>query len=185
MEYNDAETTRPPLLRRKDDGEDRFPGPEHRQSYQAKEDSSGSESTATHLSDSEEFDWSEDEQSQSNDGNEELIRSKRGRRAWLAFMKLAKPLRVFLVACLGVAILITPLVVVNVRFRESVVKAQVHAWSLWLSITWAACCGTYLLVDMVPSLVIAITRLFGGQTQRLKIQVEVMSSYTCSVSLHC
>lgn len=182
MEHNDGETARPPPLRRRDDKQDQFPSPEFRQSYHAKEESSGSESTATHLSDSEEFDWSEDEQSQSN---EELVRSKRGRRAWLAFMKLARPLRVFLVACLGLAVFITPLVVVNVRFRESIVKGQVHAWSLWFSITWAAGCGTYLLVDMVPSIVIAITGLFGGQTQRLKIQVEVMFSKMYRLLVHC
>ncbi|KAF9484506.1 hypothetical protein BDN70DRAFT_797752 [Pholiota conissans] len=117
-----------------------------------------------------EFDWSEGETPQKSQPE---VRAKRGRRLWLSFMKLARPVRVLLVGFLGSAICITPLVVVHVRFNQSVVKMQVHMWSLWLAITWAAACMTSLLVGFIPRLVVAVTRLFGGNTERLKIQVDL------------
>lgn len=129
------------------------------------------DSTATTESGlSDEFNWSEEETSE-NTRTE--VRAKRGRRLWLGFMKLARPVRVLLVGFLGCAICITPLVVVNVCFNQSVVKNQVHMWSLWLAIIWAAACMTYILVDFIPHFVVSVTRLFGGNTERLKIQVDV------------
>ena len=122
----------------------------------------------------EEFDWEKDDEA--NSKAEGTIEAKRGRRVWLAFMKLSRPIRVFLIALLGVGVLITPLIVVNVRFPNTPVKVQVHVWSLWLTINWATSCGTYLLVDAIPHLVVAITSLFGGQVERLKIQLEVSHS---------
>jgi hypothetical protein len=97
----------------------------------------------------------------------------RGRWLWLAFLKLAKPVRVLLVGLLGSAFFITPFLVVNLRFRSHPAKLQVHVWSLWLTITWAAGCATYVVVDFIPRLVVYVTRLFGGKIERLKIQVEV------------
>jgi hypothetical protein len=125
----------------------------------------------------EEFDWEKDDEANSKGGG--TIEAKRGRRVWLAFMKLSRPIRVFLIALLGVGVLITPLIVVNVRFPNNPVKVQVHVWSLWLTINWATSCGTYLLVDAIPHLVIAVTSLFGGQVERLKIQIEVNASLGC------
>jgi hypothetical protein len=90
-------------------------------------------------------------------------------------MKLAMPVRVLLISILGTAFFVTPLLVVNLRFRERPARLQVHVWSLWLTIIWAASCGTYLIVDLIPRFVVGIIRLFGGQIERLKIQVEVWS----------
>jgi len=97
----------------------------------------------------------------------------RGRWLWLAFLKLAKPVRVLLVGLLGSAFFITPFLVVNLRFRSHPAKLQVHVWSLWFTITWAAGCATYMVVDSIPRLVVYVTGLFGGKIERLKIQVEV------------
>jgi hypothetical protein len=128
------------------------------------------DSTATNSSD--EFDWFEDEET--NAGQMQLqVGAKRGRRLWLAFMKLARPVRVFLVSLVGVAISVTPLLVVNFRFPDDASKTQVHVWSLWLTIVWAASCITYLVVDLIPRAVITVTRLFGGKIERLKLQIEV------------
>ena len=135
---------------------------------------SGSETnSATTTDTSGEFNWSEEESTDAV--NQERVGAKRGRRVWLAFMKLARPVRVFLVCLLGVAISITPLVVVNVRFNDSFAKMQVHVWSLWVALIWSAACATYILVDFIPRLVIFVTSLFGGTTERLKIQVDVCS----------
>lgn len=128
------------------------------------------DSTATNSSD--EFDWSEDEEAKANKAQLH-VRPKRGRRLWLAFVKLARPVRVVLVSLVGVAISITPLLVVDLRFPHNAAKTQVHVWSLWLTIIWAASCITYLVMDLIPRFVITVTRFFGGKTERLKFQVEV------------
>lgn len=148
------------------------PSPSH-QNERKPSDSGSETNSATTTDTSDEFNWSEEESTDAV--NQERVRAKRGRRVWLAFMKLARPVRVFLVCLLGVAISITPLVVVNVRFNDSFAKMQVHVWSFWVALIWSAACATYILVDFIPRLVILVTSLFGGTTERLKIQVDVCS----------
>lgn len=142
--------------------------------FDTKRNESDTDTNTISMSSSEssgEFNWSEEESPK--DENKGEVRAKRGRRLWLAFMKLARPVRVLLVGLLGVAICITPLVVVNIRFRGNAAKVQVHIWSLWLAIIWSAACATYILVDFIPRLVIAVTSLYGGKTERLKIEIDV------------
>ncbi|KAF8825944.1 hypothetical protein HHX47_DHR6000586 [Lentinula edodes] len=133
---------------------------------------SDTDSTDTATNSDDEFNWDEDEDP-STPKSYEKTKAKRGRAIYLAFMKLARPVRVFLLGALGAGILITPLIVVQLRFKSNPVRPQVHVWSLWLSIIWAAGCVTYLVVDAIPSLVIAFVVLFGGQVERLKIQLEL------------
>ena len=132
------------------------------------------DSTATNSSD--EFDWSEDEEAKA-DKIQPRVGAKRGRRLWLAFVKLARPVRVFLVSLIGIGISITPLLVVDFRFPNNPAKVQVQVWSLWFTIIWATSCITYVVVDLIPRSVITVTWLFGGKIERLKVQVEVC---TCS-----
>lgn len=139
---------------------------DHRDSRDSGSDTDGTNDTAL----DEDFDWDRDDESQVAKTE---TKAKRGRAIWLAFMKLSRPFRVFLIAFLGVAILVTPLIVVNVRFRDSSVKIPVHVWSLWFTINWATSCGTYILVDFLPHIVIAVTSLFGGSVERFKMQLEV------------
>lgn len=128
-----------------------------------------SDTTATNSSD--EFD--EEDEDEEKEDPAELVKARRIRWLWLSFMKLSRPLRVLLVGSIGVAILITPLLVVNIRFRENPVRLQVHVWSLWFTIIWSAACATTLVVDAIPYIVLLVIRLFGGQVERLKSQVEV------------
>ncbi|KAF8673852.1 hypothetical protein AX14_005320 [Amanita brunnescens Koide BX004] len=125
--------------------------------------------TATNSSD--EFDGDHGGEEVAEDEN---LKAKRGRRLWLAFLKLARPIRVLLVGLLGVIILIIPLLVVNLRFRESRVKLQIYVWSLWLAVIWAASCGTYFFVDAIPSIVTAAANVIGGQAERLKSQLKLI-----------
>jgi len=128
-----------------------------------------SDSSETNSSD--EFDWDE-ELSVVEDMHEET-KAKRGRALWLAFMKLARPVRTLLVGIIGTAFFITPLLVVDIQFHSnSTVRPQVRSWSLWLSITWAAACVTHLVVDAIPKAVVTIILFLGGQVERLKTQVE-------------
>ncbi|KIL65517.1 hypothetical protein M378DRAFT_161839 [Amanita muscaria Koide BX008] len=127
-----------------------------------------SDTTAT--TSSEEFDWDEED---NKNGEAENIKAKRGRRLWLAFLKLARPIRVLLVGSIGAVILISPFIIINLRFRDSPVKLQVQVWSLWLAIVWAVSCVIYLVVDAIPRIVIATMNLIGGQVESLKTQLEL------------
>ncbi len=139
--------------------------------------STDSDTTATHSSD--EFNWSDD--SSSGPKNGDIVKAKRGRLIYLAFIKLSRWIRVLIIGILGCAILITPLLVVQLRFKElaSSVRTQVHVWSLWLTIIWAAACATYLVVDAIPRLIVGLIVLFGGQLERLKMQIEVFTIPLC------
>lgn len=148
--------------------------------------SSDTDTTATNSSD--EFDWDEDEDAKN--ASQVEGKAKRGRALWLGFMKLSRPFRALLIGILGAGILATPLIVFDLRFHSSPARLQVHIWSMWLgklslsicsgmnltaiaAIVWAAGCITYLAVDAIPKLLISIIVLFGGQAERLKIQIEV------------
>jgi hypothetical protein len=128
-----------------------------------------SDTTVTNSSD--EFDW--DEHEEKREEAVDLVKAKRIRWLWLGFMKLSRFIRVLLIGLIGAAILITPLLVVNLRFRNNAARLQVHVWSLWLTIIWAAVCVTTLVLDALPRIVLLVIWLFGGQVERLKPQVEV------------
>lgn len=130
---------------------------------------SDSDTTATNTSD--EFDWDEDEESKNSQTTH--IKAKRGRALYVALMKLSRPVRVSLIGVLGAGLLITPLIVFLFRFKSSPARIHVHVWSLWLTIAWGAACVTYLVVDSIPRLIVSTIVLFGGQVERLKIQIEV------------
>ncbi|KAF8597680.1 hypothetical protein BDV93DRAFT_610282 [Ceratobasidium sp. AG-I] len=129
-----------------------------------------SDSTATNSSD--EFDWD------AADGDEQSIhhekKAKRGRRVWLGFMKLARPVRTTIFALIGGGIFIAPLLVVHFQFKESPVRWHVFTWSLWLSITWAAGSLTSLIIDVLPGLVLKMIFAFSGKTpEHLKTKLEL------------
>ncbi|KAG1840078.1 Mechanosensitive ion channel-domain-containing protein [Suillus subalutaceus] len=136
------------------------------------EEDSDSDTTSTNSSD--EFDWDEEEVPSQVENPETGTKARRGRALWLGFMKLARPVRALLVGILGAAFFIIPLLVVELRFKDKEsVRLQVRVWSLWLSITWAASCATYLVVDAIPRTVIYVIFLLGGQVERLKTQIEL------------
>ncbi|KAG6850604.1 hypothetical protein H0H93_011272 [Arthromyces matolae] len=128
--------------------------------------------TATNSSD--EFDWDNDDDDDDPKSQHEMVKAKRGRALWMSFMKLSRAARVLLVGTLGAAILITPFVVVKVRFKGNSASIQVHVWSIWLTVTWAAACGTYLVVDAIPRFILLVVNLFGGHVERLKLQIELV-----------
>ncbi|KAL0953430.1 hypothetical protein HGRIS_004666 [Hohenbuehelia grisea] len=143
-------------------------------------DSSDTDTTATNSSD--EFNWDEDDEDSPD--SPDRSKAKRFRALWLAFMKLARPIRTLIVGILGAGVLITPLIVVTLKFQsKDIVRRHVHAWSLWLSIVWVAGCLTFLVVDSVPRLIIAIIVLFGGQVERLKTQLELTLAVSAWIKL--
>lgn len=138
----------------------------------ARADSDSSDGSATDSAD--DFNWDEeDENSTQKEREATASKAKRFRFLWMAFMKLSRPIRVLLVGILGCGILITPLLVFQFRFHDNVARLQVHVWSLWLAIVWATSCVTYLAVDLIPKLFIALVTLLGYKVERLRIQIEV------------
>lgn len=142
-------------------------------------DASDSDSSATGTSD--EFDWDEEDDASTNPRNEQVVKAKRGRAAYLAFMKLARPLRVTLLCILVGGILITPLLIVHFLFRSNSAKKHVFAWSIWLTAIWVAGCVTYVIVDAFGWVFLGLVSLFGGKTESLQMQLEVcrFSSLLC------
>jgi len=136
------------------------------------DDTSDSDSSPTGSSD--EFDWdAEEDDASSKDRNGTTVKAKRGRAAYLGFMKLARPLRVTLLCILGGGLLIAPLLIVHFLFPSNPVKQHVFAWSIWLTVVWVAGCLTYVVVDSFGRVFLGLVSLFGGKTESLQMQLEV------------
>jgi len=135
------------------------------------------EGYTTSTNSEDEFDWEADDDGASTGARTQGIatttKAKRGQFLWLTFMRLSRLLRTIIVGVLGVAILITPFLVVHLRFKHSPVRPHVHAWSLWFAVMWAASCITFLVVDLVPRLFISIIVLLGYKVEFMKVQIEV------------
>ena len=148
------------------------------------DDTPDSDSTPTGSSD--EFDWDKDEDDASSKGrNDHAVKAKRGRAAYLAFIRLARPLRVALLCILGGGILITPLLIVQFVFNSNPVKKHVFAWSIWLTIVWVAGCLTYVVVDAFGWVFLGLVSLFGGKTESLQMQLEVCRSLMLTLFCFC
>jgi hypothetical protein len=117
--------------------------------------------TDTESNSSDEFDWDEDDEAASA---QPAKTAKRGRRIWQLFIRLARPLRIFLVALLGCGVLITPFIVVLLRFQSvDVVFQHVRAWSIWFAVSWAAACTTALITHIIPHSVVKIVLAIHGK----------------------
>jgi len=144
-------------------------------------DDGASDSDSSPTGSSDEFDWDKEEggaSSEARDGR--AVKAKRGRAAYLGFLKLVRPLRVILLCILGGGILITPLLVVHFLFRSNPVKNHVFAWSIWLTIVWVAGCLTYVVVDSFGWMFLGLVSSCGGKTESLQMQLEVRLSLLLS-----
>ena len=132
----------------------------------------------TESNSSDEFDWdAEDETSSTYHSTPKA--AKRGRRIWLLYKRLARPLRIFLAALLGCGILITPFIVVLVRFQSrDTVFQHVRAWSIWLAISWAATCATALVVHLIPHILVKIVVTVHG-----KVCIALVDSTSIAILL--
>lgn len=133
-------------------------------------DSSGDET--------DDFDWntddSDDEEEIDNKGKR-VIRAKRGRRIWLWLMRLARPIRIFVFGLLGTGIAMVPFIVTTTAFKNNSVRPQVQTWSIWIAIIWAAACGTFLVMDWFPPVVLKLGVAFYGKAPpTFKTYVEVL-----------
>ena len=143
--------------------------------FKQDDDHSGSDTDETVTDSEDEFDWEAEDDAKSAKVAAS-IKAKRGRAVYRAFKKLPRLLRALLVGVIGAGILITPLLVVHLRFSTSVIKTQVYVWSLWLSITWAAGVATFIVVDAVPHFILVLLRLTNFKIERTRVTIEVSAS---------
>ncbi|KAI0741441.1 Mechanosensitive ion channel-domain-containing protein [Daedaleopsis nitida] len=140
-----------------------------------KPDDSSADSDSTVTDSEDNFDWDAED-----DAKSQLvassIKAKRGHALYRTFSKLPKILRVLLVGLIGAGILIAPLLVVQLRFNTNKIKLQVHVWSLWLTISWAAGVITFLVVDAVPHLILVFLRLSSFKVERMRVTIELVAA---------
>ena len=141
-----------------------------------KEDDGGSDTDDTATDSEDEFDWDAEDDAKSAHVAAS-VKAKRGRLLYRAFLKLPRIFRALLIGVIGACVLITPLLVVRLRFNTSVVKTQVYVWSLWLSITWAAGVATYIVVDAVPHLILVLLRMSNFKIERTRVTIEVRTNH--------
>lgn len=115
-------------------------------------------SIASSADDTDDFDWdtSSDEDENEKDANGKQIRARRGRKVYLSCMRLARPIRIFLFGVIGTAICLIPFIVMLSAYKGNPARPQVQVWSIWIAIIWAAACGTFLIVDWIPQLVLKL-----------------------------
>ncbi|KAF8586433.1 hypothetical protein K439DRAFT_1340945 [Ramaria rubella] len=105
----------------------------------------------------------------------EKLRAKRGRRLYLAFMKLYRPFRILLVATLGAGVLITPFLVFRFSFPHSVARPHVVAWSVWFTISWGCGAVISILVDITPRIVLSlIMNMYRKPRESLTMELEIV-----------
>jgi hypothetical protein len=133
------------------------------------------------------FDWdtSDDDGDATNaQGSNRRIRAKRGRKLYLYLMQLTRPVRVFIIGLFGTAIALVPFIVVLSAFKGNTVRPQVEVWSIWIAIIWAAGCGTFLVLDWVPPVILKTGVAFYGKAPELfKTYVEVLIAITIWIKL--
>jgi hypothetical protein len=123
--------------------------------------------TDTESNSSDEFDWDAEDDANSTDHSTPKA-AKRGRRIWLLFIRLARPLRIFLVALLGCGIFITPFIVVLLRFQsKDTVFQHVRAWSIWFAVSWAAACLTALVTHIIPHVIVKFVLAVRGKVNHV------------------
>ena len=161
--------------RGKTDNFEDLPDPDRERLVEATRRSTHDSDTDSDATESEDFDWEAEDDARSTRNNPIVnpTNVRRGRALWQAFMRLSRPVRTLIIGILGAGILITPLLVFQLRLNHTPGRVQAHVWSLWMTITWAASCGTYLVVDLAPTVALAIFRLFSHRVERMQITVEV------------
>ncbi|KAG8938925.1 hypothetical protein FRC04_007324 [Tulasnella sp. 424] len=122
---------------------------------------------------SDESNWSDDEDAKSRKVAAEK-KARRGRAVWLAFKKLARPVRTFLLAVIFGGIFVTPALIFLFVFPNNPAKPHVVPWSLWIGISWAVACALSLIVDLFPRFLLwIIFVIYGKAPETFKTQLEL------------
>lgn len=139
------------------------------------------------VDDTDDFDWDTSDGDDDEEGANKdpaAMRAKRLRRVYMGCMRLARPVRIFVIGLLGTAIALIPFIVVLAAFKNNSARAEVEVWSIWIAIIWASSCGTFLVVDWIPPLAIrlAIT-VYGKAPEIFKTYIELFMATTVYTKL--
>ncbi|CAO1617739.1 unnamed protein product [Sympodiomycopsis kandeliae] len=126
------------------------------------------------------FDWDtsdddgEDDKVVDSHGNTK-IRAKRGRKVYLFCMRLARPVRVFLLGAFLTVLCLVPLFVVLFGYDSSnKARPHVESWSIWIAIIFASSAGTFIILDWFPPLILKLAvAVYGRSTESFKTYLEV------------
>lgn len=122
------------------------------------------------------FDWdtSDDEEENEAQVNAKL-RAKRGRKVYLFCMRLARPVRIFLVGLFITCIFLVPLFVSLFGIdRSNPARPHVESWSIWLSIISASSAGTFIVLDFLPPVILRLAiAVYGRAPEVFKTYLEV------------
>ncbi|KAG8893319.1 hypothetical protein FRB99_002043, partial [Tulasnella sp. 403] len=136
-------------------------------------DQDGSDSDTSCTNSSDEFNWDDDDDDVSRKAVADK-KAKRGRRLWLLFTKLSRPVRTALLAVIFGGIFVTPALVFLLCFPNSVARPHVVPWSLWVAISWGVGCVLSLIVDLFPRFLLWIIFVFYGKApETFKTQLEL------------
>ncbi|SPO29906.1 uncharacterized protein UTRI_06184_B [Ustilago trichophora] len=147
-------------------------------------------SIASSADESEDFDW--DTSSENDDDDDEgrnrkgakVTRARRGRKIYLACLRLARPVRIFLAALIGTAICLVPFIVVTATNNKTPARGQVVVWSIWIAIIWATSCGTFLIVEWLPPVALRLViAVYGKAPEIVKTYIEAFMATTLYVKL--
>lgn len=145
--------------------------------------------TASSADETDDFDWDtsddDDEDRQDADGHVNRIRAKRGRKVYLFCMRLARPVRIFVLGFSLTAILLVPLFVFLFGVdRSNAARPHVESWSIWLSIIAASSAGTFVVLDFLPPIILRLAvAIYGRAPEVFKGYLEVAMSCLIYVKL--
>ncbi|KDN44132.1 hypothetical protein K437DRAFT_268882 [Tilletiaria anomala UBC 951] len=112
------------------------------------------------------------------------IRARRGRKVYLACLRLARPVRIFLFAIIATIIALVPFIVAIAAFPNAPARAQVQVWSIWVAIIIAASAGTFVFVDWIPALLMRLSvAVYGKAREVFKFYIEVIMATGLYVKL--
>jgi hypothetical protein len=115
------------------------------------------------------FDWNEEDEE--NRTRASLPKKpQRGRRLYLLFLRLARPIRILVITILGAVILVTPhLIGFAYLSHYHDTFEQIRAWSVWLAVTYAFGGLTVFSVGMLPYLLLKLSATIRGKVRLLLV----------------
>lgn len=134
---------------------------------------------ASSADETDDFDWDtsdDDADDKEIDGNGNTrIRAKRGRAVYLFCMRLARPVRIFLLGAFLSVLCLVPLFVVLFGYDSgNHARPHVESWSIWLAIIFASSAGTFIVLDWLPPLVLKLAvAVYGRSPESFKTYLEV------------
>jgi hypothetical protein len=115
------------------------------------------------------FDWNEEDEE--DKARASLPKKpRRGRRLYLLFLRLARPIRILVITILGAVTLVAPhLIGFAYLSHHHDTFEQIRAWSVWLAVTYAFGGLTVFSAGMLPYLLLKLSATIRGKVRLLLV----------------